>query len=203
MGIEAYSTTPALNVSVNGINIAELCPAGNLNDAQRQVMADIKTWYDFANPKLSSLPTFPLSIANGGTGQTTAAAARDALLALDVAWRAVAIGSAGASCAARLMGTAAAIDAPRSQANLDMVLTPWKLTRGAQRYRRCRSKRARTMAGRPRPTEKRPAQPMSERAGRIGAISAQRSVGSRMVSPATPFLTRSLPLRAATWKLSR
>lgn len=87
MGIEAYSTTPALNVSVNGINIAELCPAGNLNDAQRQVMADIKTWYDFANPKLTTLPTFPLSIANGGTGQTTASAARDALLALDVAFR--------------------------------------------------------------------------------------------------------------------
>lgn len=44
MAIADYSTTPSLNISVNGINIAENCPAANINNAIRQIMADVKTF---------------------------------------------------------------------------------------------------------------------------------------------------------------
>lgn len=41
MSISDYSTTPASNTSISGINIAEGCSPGGLNDAIRQLMADI------------------------------------------------------------------------------------------------------------------------------------------------------------------
>jgi hypothetical protein len=43
LGFSNYSATPASNTSINGINIAENCPAANVNDAIRQIMADGKT----------------------------------------------------------------------------------------------------------------------------------------------------------------
>lgn len=41
MTISAYSTTAASNSAINGVNIAEGCAPGNLNDAVRNIMADI------------------------------------------------------------------------------------------------------------------------------------------------------------------
>jgi hypothetical protein len=41
MGIKDYSATPASNTAINGINIAENCNASGINDAIRQLMADI------------------------------------------------------------------------------------------------------------------------------------------------------------------
>jgi hypothetical protein len=46
MAISDWSTTPSLNVTINGINIAEGCPPGNLNDAARNIMADVKAGFD-------------------------------------------------------------------------------------------------------------------------------------------------------------
>jgi hypothetical protein len=46
MSFGSYSTTPANNLSCSGINIAEGCPAGNTNDALRQIMADGKELFD-------------------------------------------------------------------------------------------------------------------------------------------------------------
>lgn len=46
MAISDYSTTPGSNTSISGINIAENCSPAGLNNATRQMMADIKTWYD-------------------------------------------------------------------------------------------------------------------------------------------------------------
>lgn len=43
MGISSYSTTPASNTSISGINIAEGCAPSGINDAIRQMMADIAT----------------------------------------------------------------------------------------------------------------------------------------------------------------
>jgi hypothetical protein len=40
MAFSAYSLTPSANLSINGINIAENCPAANINDALRQIAAD-------------------------------------------------------------------------------------------------------------------------------------------------------------------
>jgi hypothetical protein len=41
MAISDYDSTPANNTSISGINIGEGCSPGNLNDATRQLMADI------------------------------------------------------------------------------------------------------------------------------------------------------------------
>jgi hypothetical protein len=46
MAFSAYSTTAAANVSINGVNINEGCPAGNVNNAIRQLMSDGKSLSD-------------------------------------------------------------------------------------------------------------------------------------------------------------
>jgi microcystin-dependent protein len=43
-GLYQYSATPANNTDVAGINIAEGCAPANINNAIRQVMADIAQW---------------------------------------------------------------------------------------------------------------------------------------------------------------
>lgn len=73
-----WSATAGSNTTVDGTSIAEGCPAGNLNNAVRSVMALCR------NTFASALQTFlagtdPLPIANGGTASTTAAAALTAL----------------------------------------------------------------------------------------------------------------------------
>lgn len=46
MSFGSYSTTPASNISINGINIAPNCPAGNVDNALRQIAADGRELYD-------------------------------------------------------------------------------------------------------------------------------------------------------------
>jgi hypothetical protein len=43
MPISDYSTTPLSNTTINGINIAEGCPPSGINNAIRQLMADVAT----------------------------------------------------------------------------------------------------------------------------------------------------------------
>jgi hypothetical protein len=82
MGVETYSTDPAENTSISGIDIAENCDAANLNDALRQIMADLKTFYNtYVGISL------PLAIASGGTGATDATDALSNLGALGVAFK--------------------------------------------------------------------------------------------------------------------
>lgn len=42
MAIKDWSATPASNTSISGINIAEGCPPSGINDAIRQLMADLR-----------------------------------------------------------------------------------------------------------------------------------------------------------------
>lgn len=42
MAVKDYNTDPDLNTSISGINIAEGCPPSGINDAIRQLMADVK-----------------------------------------------------------------------------------------------------------------------------------------------------------------
>lgn len=42
MGIKDWSTTPGSNGTISGINVAEGCLPGNINDAIRQLMADVR-----------------------------------------------------------------------------------------------------------------------------------------------------------------
>lgn len=48
MPISAYSTTAGSNTSVAGINIAEGCPAANVNNGMRAQMADTRSFYEAA-----------------------------------------------------------------------------------------------------------------------------------------------------------
>lgn len=43
MSVSNYSTSPAANSSINGIDISEGCPAANVNNALRQMMADVRS----------------------------------------------------------------------------------------------------------------------------------------------------------------
>lgn len=43
MGVQNYSTTPASNTLISGINIGEGCAPSGINDAIRQLMADVAT----------------------------------------------------------------------------------------------------------------------------------------------------------------
>jgi len=79
--VSNYNTNPALNVAINGTDIDELCAASGFNDALRQIMADIAVW------TAAHAITYPISVGNGGTGQTTAAAALAALGGLGAAYQ--------------------------------------------------------------------------------------------------------------------
>jgi hypothetical protein len=85
--VSDYNTNPALNPLINGIDIAEGSAAAGYNNALRQMMADIKTW------TVTYGIVTPVSIAQGGTGQSTAAAGLAALGGLPVAYRDLPIAS--------------------------------------------------------------------------------------------------------------
>ena len=72
--ISEWSTTPSSNTDIDGINIAEGCAPSGINDAIRDLMAQVRSWQSGA-----SGDTLP--VASGGTGSTTASAARTALSA--------------------------------------------------------------------------------------------------------------------------
>ena len=70
--ISEWSATPASNTDIDGINIAEGCAPSGINDAIREMMAQVKDLY-------SGTTGDAIAIAGGGTGATTASAARTAL----------------------------------------------------------------------------------------------------------------------------
>ncbi len=71
MGIGSYSTTPGSNTTVpdggSGINIAEGCAPANLNNALRQIMADIAVIKDLVNVTASAAE---LNLLDGVTAST-------------------------------------------------------------------------------------------------------------------------------------
>lgn len=78
-----YSTTPAANTSINGVDIDEGCPAAGFNNALRQIMADIAAWTD------AYAVVYPVALDKGGTGQDTAPEALAALGAFPAAGGAI------------------------------------------------------------------------------------------------------------------
>lgn len=46
MAVQDWSSTANLNTTVDGINIAEGCAAGNINGAIRSVMANVRVMYN-------------------------------------------------------------------------------------------------------------------------------------------------------------
>lgn len=57
MAVTDYSTTPGSNTTISGINIAENCPPGNINNAFRQMMADVRVMYDNLPSVAGLMPT--------------------------------------------------------------------------------------------------------------------------------------------------
>jgi hypothetical protein len=66
MGIASYSTTPASNGTISGINIAEGCSPGGINDAIRQLMADLATDAPIKSNNLSDLTNTATALTNLG-----------------------------------------------------------------------------------------------------------------------------------------
>lgn len=89
--ISEFSSTPANNTDIDGINIAEGCPPSTINNAIRELMAQLKDQQaglagdnftvggDLSVSGNVTL-TNALPIAQGGTGQTTASTAINALI---------------------------------------------------------------------------------------------------------------------------
>jgi hypothetical protein len=73
--ISNYSTNPDLNTLINGHFIGEGSDAADYDDALRQMMADIAAW------TATYAISYPISLAHGGTGQTTAGPAFNAIAA--------------------------------------------------------------------------------------------------------------------------
>ncbi len=89
--ISEFSSTPANNTDIDGINIAEGCPPSAINNAIRELMAQLKEQQDGTsgdnftvggNLSVSGNVTLTnaLPIAQGGTGSTTATNAINALM---------------------------------------------------------------------------------------------------------------------------
>lgn len=81
MAVRDYNTDPNLNTTISGINIAEGCPPSGINNAIRQLMADVKAQdtavtEDFSTleEKLSKVMTGATSSAAGAAGLVPAPA---------------------------------------------------------------------------------------------------------------------------------
>lgn len=57
MGVKDYDLNPDNNTQINGINIAEGCPPSGINNAMRQLMADVKADSDDQNSRASTPAT--------------------------------------------------------------------------------------------------------------------------------------------------
>ena len=73
MSVTDYSTTAGANVSISGINIAEGCSPGNINDAIRQMMADVRVFYNGSvlqtgEQTIGGVKTFSSALAFTGAG---------------------------------------------------------------------------------------------------------------------------------------
>lgn len=70
--IADYSTTPASNTAISGINLSEGCTAGGINNAIRQLMADVKAFSNTVPVSADFMPivggTFTGDITRNGRG---------------------------------------------------------------------------------------------------------------------------------------
>lgn len=64
MAVSDYSTTPSENISISGTNIGENCPPAGMNNAVRQLMADIRVFSDGV-PSADTLVTKAAAVFEG------------------------------------------------------------------------------------------------------------------------------------------
>jgi len=65
MSVDDYSTNPNNNSAISGINIAEGCPPSNVNNAIRQLMADVKAKTTSIDSSISTLDSGALKKSGG------------------------------------------------------------------------------------------------------------------------------------------
>jgi len=65
MGVKDYSVTPASNTSINGIDVGENCAAANINNAIRQLMADVRAEVASKGSDITSAASIDVGAANG------------------------------------------------------------------------------------------------------------------------------------------
>ena len=71
--ISQWDSNPANNTDIGGINIAENCPPSNINNAIRQIMAQLKEFQDGASGDSLTLNGSLLGMGNNNfTGNSTA-----------------------------------------------------------------------------------------------------------------------------------
>lgn len=68
-GIKTYSTTPGSNTTINGIDVDENCAPSGMNNAIRQLMADVRAFADDIGAKAVSAGTDTVTLATE-TGYT-------------------------------------------------------------------------------------------------------------------------------------
>lgn len=71
MAVSDWNTNPDLNTSIDAVSIAENCPAGNLNDMGRRIMAAVRTWYNAAPTSASVAAAISAAIATATAGMWT------------------------------------------------------------------------------------------------------------------------------------
>lgn len=64
MAVRDYSSTPASNTTIAGTNIDENCSPGGINNAIRQIMADVRVMYDNL-PDVSAYATKAAAVFSG------------------------------------------------------------------------------------------------------------------------------------------
>ena len=75
MAVSDYKTNPDDNTTISGINIAEGCPPSGINNAIRQLMADVKQNADEQSTEFSKVMTGATADAAGTSGLVPPAAA--------------------------------------------------------------------------------------------------------------------------------
>ena len=68
MAVSDYNTNPDLNTAISGINIAEGCPPSGINNAIRQLMADVKADSEAQTAALSQTMTGATASTAGTAG---------------------------------------------------------------------------------------------------------------------------------------
>lgn len=69
MAVKDYKTNPDLNTTISGINIAEGCPPSGINNAIRQLMADVKQNADEQSTEFSKVMTGATASSAGTSGK--------------------------------------------------------------------------------------------------------------------------------------
>ena len=97
MAVKDYNTDPDLNTTISGINIAEGCPPSGINNAIRQLMADVKAEKDARD--------------EAQTAQTARDAAQDKAISDEVAARESAVSTLDESIADEVAARESAVSA--------------------------------------------------------------------------------------------